>query len=254
MTKTRRLTKQFFCMMGVVGFAFVANSAQALVISASGTNTSIYDAQNLDPYFSLDYKHNIESSQVLELDDSVTVTNESTSLPHVTIEANVTTDQELFYAPPHFYSFHATAGARGIFDIDYAASNFLFLDMWLFDSAFNPVESFGNYSGGISLMGPGEVDDINAPFSLNPFFDLTFGSTDTYYLGIGEWDFDINDGYVDPLDPDFGLAFLFDGDYTLHVSIEDHAVAAPEPSTLLLMGAGLIGLGFMRRRKSDDAQ
>ena len=86
----------------IVVLAVSGAVARGAILIESEPNDSIPTAQNIDPYFTLDYSPDIGD----------TTTNTSTVIPHVTIvgTGNGTTD---------YYYFSAGAGARGIFEIDY---------------------------------------------------------------------------------------------------------------------------------------
>ena len=129
---------------------FVAGGAQAIVISASGSNTSIWTAQDVDDFFSPEYNELIESGWDYTTD---TVINESATIPHVSIEAVSEPDVG------HWYSFEVyNDGDMGIFDIDFADAGlfegtdfWIDTDIWLFDS-------YGNVLAGnddAEFAGPG---------------------------------------------------------------------------------------------------
>jgi len=113
------------------------------------------------------------------------------------------------------------------------------LDIWLLGG--NPM--------GASVPSPGVLNifevSLDFPWDLDDWqaedFTLATLTFDTLALGTSYLDITINpwglgDAYGDPLTAD-----LYSGNINV----------VPEPATLLLLGSGLAGLGFLRKRKTS---
>ena len=234
----------FLATFSVV-LCFVAGGAQATVISASGSNTSIGTAQNVDDFFSPEYNELIESGWDYTTD---TVINESATIPHVSIEATSEPDVG------HWYSFDVyNDGDMGIFDIDFADEGlFEGTDFWI-DTHIWLFDSYGNVlanNDDAEFAGPGEADP---GFTLNSFLEYVFDSAGTYFLGVGE----AGSVFTDTVPPEELLSFFYESDYTLHISIENHPLGhsyppepVPEPATMFLLGFGLAGMMLIQRRRA----
>jgi hypothetical protein len=131
-------------------------------------------------------------------------------------------------------------------------------------TSFNDV--FG--SGALSVRGPGEYQfHLNAP--LNQVIDLIYWSSAFTQVNRGE----VDDGTTFTAFADFGSTYELTGidlldaamqpitewtlfDYGLNTTVFNQngrvTATVAEPSTLVLLGAGLFGLGVLRRRKVAD--
>jgi hypothetical protein len=225
-----------FCMAG---------QASATSIGESESNDSFATAQNINSFFSLDAVANIFNS---------------TTVPHVSISGTNGATSDVDY-----YQFTvATGGSTGFFDIDGGETQGVFVDttLSLFDSTFGLL-AFSDDSAG----DPGSVGG----FGLDSFIGVyTFANPGTYYVAVSNFanlplSFGTHVGDLTRPDGAYGgdlragdsgptAVLTFDGgypsgDYTLHVSLSSPGSAVPEPSTVVLMGLGLVGLGVAGRRK-----
>ncbi len=207
----------FLC--AIMLFFGLVGMASATAIGESEPNDSLATAQNIDSYFSLGANSDIIFSE---------------TIPWVSISAtgNGTYD---------YYSFLVTGtSVRGIFDIDYGKNQGGSIDteLGLWDSAGNVLAENDDYS--YTAGAGGSVHNYDA------YIDYTFDSPGTYIIGVAEYYASAGTGGWSGGIPDSGDT------YTLQVSIEGHGIGqqpVPEPSTILLMGAGLLGLaGYSRRR------
>jgi hypothetical protein len=172
----------------ITGLAFASEPASP--VAEAEPNDSVAGAQNIDgAIWTLNFDLNIGD----------TVTNTSTTIPHVTISGtgNFTAD---------FYSFTVSnAGDRGIFDIDFSRGG---LDSYvrLIDSGGNVI-GFNDDSAAVT-DGEGGSTTIR-----DSYLEVIFPAPGTYFVEVG--------GCCPP-------SALFPGeDYQLQVSIENHVVADP---------------------------
>ena len=77
--------------------------------------------------------------------------------------------------------------------------------------------------------------------TIDPFTSVTIGSTNMVGLDLSRITFDANNIYVNWQ----GLAF----DEHTTVSLNVNASTVPEPATIVLLGAGLAGVGLVARRR-----
>ena len=200
----------------VVSISVAAQGAYALEIGEIEPNDRIDIAQNVDASFSTGFVQNIESGEF---------TNDSATVPHVTING---TGDDTF----DIFSFTVSEpNSMGIFDIDNGEINGLdsFLRLFDTDANGNTLLAFNDDS---AFDGPGD----QLAFTLNSFLTWTFASTGLYYIEVGSFNNGLPAQEVPP-----GTA------YQLHISI---AEPVPEPGTLALFAAGILGAGLSRRRRA----
>lgn len=154
---------------------------------------------------------------------------------------------------------------------DYLVSMFVDYDI---DQDTNTFFNEFGVSGGALAGGQGwEIDEPGWSFGdiVDNFFDSTFdnsngvpsGLEDDVSMGLG-WDFSLEDGetavisfflsenqpgsgfWLNHVDPDSQYGYYFSS--TLEIR-GDEPAGVPEPGTLLLLGAGLLGLAASRRRR-----
>lgn len=224
------------CALLVTGLllgALAVSDARALPVSESEPNDTAATAQSLDGFFSTEFDANIGD----------TTSNTSTTTPHVSVAS---TGNNTF----DVYSFTATTGARGIFDIDFglkgngltAPGSFdSFLRLFAADGtttlAFNDDAPATAGSGG--SVGNACVGNANC----DSYIEHTFATAGTYFIRVGRCCEDtVPTGAT----------------YTLQVSISDQgggSVDVPEPPTLLLVGscAAALGVRLARRRQARAA-
>lgn len=154
---------------------------------------------------------------------------------------------------------------------DYLVS--MFVDYEIDEDTNTYFNEFG-VSGGAPAGGQSwEIDEPGYFFGdiVDNFFDSTFdnsngvpsGLEDDVSMGLG-WDFSLEDGetavisfflsenqpgsgfWLNHVDPDSQYGYYFSS--TLEIR-GDEPAGVPEPGTLLLLGAGLLGLAASRRRR-----
>jgi len=167
------------------------------VVAEVESNDSPAGAQNLD-----------DADWSLADDPNI---DQSTSVPHVSVQG--TGDGTFDY-----YSFTVSnAGDVGTFDIDFGGNTegvgHIDTMIFLYDSNGNLLatsdDSMTSVGGGGSISG------------WDSFLQYTFAAPGTYVIAVGEYFSQDDGGQVVGNPPDAGDT------YTLHVSIENHAVAAP---------------------------
>ncbi len=141
----------------------------------------------------------------------------------VTYEIDVTGDME--YGTPPVDEYFKDLGPHGIFDTYYYEFEFNF-DPALQCAAYNVADNPGGLVDGSEFYYRAFDVDVSG---LTEGYEIHFDLYHLDYLKNGK-------GVVDVAAP-----FSHDA--------QSGAIPAPEPSTLLLLGAGLVGLGAYRRRR-----
>lgn len=179
---------------------------------ASDLNNTAATAQNVDAFFSSEF---------------VAIITDSTTIPHVSIVGKGSAGS---VNPPDFYTF--TTDNRGdiILDMDTCGGCVsLDTEIGIWDAAGNLIGT----NDDSAALDPGSTS------TLNSFLRLAGQPVGTYIVGVCEFDCAFADGFSMT-----GNFFDAGDGYLLHIS-------APEPSTLLLLGAGLVAMGFRRRAKKN---
>lgn len=201
----------------LIVLSFTLASVEASIITEIESNDTFATAQNINPYFSLDFSPNIGDK----------TTNTSTTIPHVTIEGSGDGTYDV-------YSF-TTAGGLAIFDID----------------VFGLNNSTGLADSELSLF------DINgALLAFNDDNDATYGqlgsssseggfSPDSYLetlLSAGSYFIQVGSFQNSPAKS---------GNYSLQVSLENPEISntVAEPNSITLIALGLICFATIGYRK-----
>ncbi len=142
------------------------SSSSSIVLKAE-PNNSLAEAQSLDGLFTLSYSNDI---------GDVSGNNTSTSIPHVTVEAN---------QPDGTYDYYGftvdTVGQQGTFDIDYGANSGDSFDsyIYLLNASGNIIASNDDSSTSSGAGGSSS--------SLDSFLTYTFTQPGQYFIQVGRY-------------------------------------------------------------------
>ncbi len=120
------------------------------------------------------------------------------------------------------------------FDIVNSDSSIVSLDSWAVGFPFDDDSAFHSDTDVAGSTFPGLTDD-DILLSTLSFSALSPGNVT---LGISS----------DILDPNEGLVYFFGGNVDIDSSIDVNVAPVPEPATVLLVGAGLIGLAGSKKK------
>jgi hypothetical protein len=206
-------------------FLVTALSSRATYLTDVDTNGTLATAQNLDPFFSLDFDPVIGVALFVEGDHF----NTSTETPHASVVrplGNV--------AQRDWFSFSAIAFTRVYLDIDFALPRDLInggLDTYLrvFDIFGNLVASNDDAAFG----DPGSDSSVpgfpSAIMHLDSFLEVFTPNAGLYYVEVSAYP---------------QIALTSEQEYTLHVSVPFHPTSDPAGVSDSASTASLLGLAF----------
>jgi hypothetical protein len=193
--------------------------ASATFIAENNNNDTAGTAQNVNGNFSLDADPNINNNGNNDI---------STTIPHVSIRA--ASDPN---GSRDFFRF-SSAGGTIILDIDLTEGD---TEIGIWNAAGTLLGSNDDLDFG-DPPGP----DTGSPTVLNSFLQLSSQLAGDYFVGVCTWPCTFNDG--------FAMDTVNFDSYVLHISTEPGTTPAPEPTSMILLGSGLVGLGAYSRRRN----
>ena len=200
-----------FCSL-MMALLFVTTSNAALVFETE-PNDDLTTAQNIDPFFSLDFDNDIGTSTI----------NTSTSIPHVTVNGTGESDSNnLTY---DVYSFTVASPGLAYFDIDYGYTFIDLGDLGNFDSYLRLYNQSGSL---ISFNDDSYSTDNGTVSTFDSFVEYNFKTTGTYYIEVGRFP--------------AGNPVSTDATYLLHISIENHPLQDEPIPTLSEWGVIIMSI------------
>jgi hypothetical protein len=212
-------------------------SAHASVIREVERNNNFNQAQNLEDFFSNDYKRRVENSGVSDWE-------------WVSIKGrgNGTYD---------YYVFEAFAGQDYIFDIDKGMSKRHSVDtelgLWALEGMLlhEQDDCYSDNGGALDCSRTWLSSDKGSNHIFDPMFSWTFETSGLFVVGVGKfYTYADEDGFG--FDQD-GQATQRGERYKLNVSrslpFATQSIDIPEPASLAIFALGLIGIGAARSKR-----
>jgi hypothetical protein len=134
------------------------------------------------------------------------------------------------------------------FDIFYSFSVYHYGISWGSETDIS-LHNFriGNPGSSIEISGS---DDCGFGYTSGSFMCSGSVGVETPFIWPGDtWTITLSDSFDDFVNPDYVFG---EGSYLAWGNDTPSSSNVPEPSTLLLLGAGIVGLGLIQKRKAND--